>query len=922
MSRRSLRILAPVFVLALVTLWWARPDLARGGPGDPDSHYVQRRHPGRCLCDEGQGTWEYLRSPLKPPDDPSWCGLILAKGDCSSRPRPKGASATCWSSQKEQCFWKRHAASWRIDCSQCITETECDSCDEAIRRSDAKLAETLAKQLAIEGHDPRKNRLWIAMTPHFYVVTDIDRKLKVPTKGGAPRLASGHEIAHLFAERCERAWEDFNHWFKGGIQSPGRMGVYLMSKKRDMENYASKYLGHPRTNMLYGGGQTKIAGGFCANGFVGCLQDNPEDQMLHAYCRHMVGHVLFSCWRKVSGEEKYCPKWAFSGAAHFLEKLLDPHNDYATFCGEETTPPTGSPKDWLKKARSMAGKKIDPIQTFFGRNSMGDLTYDDRVRAWSLMKLGLEEDPERWLQMLSLLRHGNEEGYGIQEAMGVTPDTLQERWADRLLGRRPSFGEIKKDATADEEPGKREREAIRVTEEADVLAGLVRGLHEVKDVKMVEAIVDRLDHPSDLVREAIHIVLARTTNHEVLDWLRTRGLTHKGPMARATVARALGTMRDELSRPLLEAMLKDSFWLGRANAATALMRLGKAESLPALIEALGDRQPKAWMAIADAVASFKQRSVPATLGLVGALDHNAWQVRVTACQALAEVGTAECMDKLIERFEVERGRLEREIRRALMAVSDDDLGSDPVYWKQWWERQKQRHGGFDPAIPRGQQKLDDRYGKPTPPKEDEPHYYGRQIYSRGIGFVLDTSASMDKTIVIAAGARTGLGNVPESGTRMAIAKKVLAEAIQKLHPQTKFNLVLFSTHVRPWKKQMVPAAPGNVNSAVNAVMNAPPDGETNIHGALKAALGLHDKPSLEATLEDIPDTVYFLTDGSPTEGEITATPELLGWFEDINRFGKVRLHVIAFGSIGVDLTFLRALATIGQGDFIHVPEER
>ena len=28
--------------------------------------------------------------------------------------------------------------------------------------------------------------------------------------------------------------------------------------------------------------------------------------------------------------EKYCPKWAFIGAAHFLEKLLKPHEDYAT----------------------------------------------------------------------------------------------------------------------------------------------------------------------------------------------------------------------------------------------------------------------------------------------------------------------------------------------------------------------------------------------------------------------------------------------------------------------------------------------------------------------------------------------------------------------------------------------------------------
>ena len=55
--------------------------------------------------------------------------------------------------------------------------------------------------------------------------------------------------------------------------------------------------------------------------------------------------------------------------------------------------------------------------------------------------------------------------------------------------------------------------------------------------------------------------------------------------------------------------------------------------------------------------------------------------------------------------------------------------------------------------------------------------------------------------------------------------------------------------------------------------------------------------------------------------EITATPELLGWFRDLNRFAKVRLHVVAFGNLGVDLEFLRKLAAAGDGEFIHVPEK-
>ncbi len=69
----------------------------------------------------------------------------------------------------------------------------------------------------------------------------------------------------------------------------------------------------------------------------------------------------------MNGKEKYCPKWAFIGAAHFMEKLLEPHEDYATFCSNETTTPGGSTKGWDKKARGLAGRRIDPIETFFGR---------------------------------------------------------------------------------------------------------------------------------------------------------------------------------------------------------------------------------------------------------------------------------------------------------------------------------------------------------------------------------------------------------------------------------------------------------------------------------------------------------------------------------------------------------------------------
>ena len=918
--RMRFLVLFPLLVGAFLLPLLEQTHEARG---EEESPYLNRRKPGRCVCDTGQASWEYLRSPLRPPNDPPTCGLLIAGGDCKSKPRPKGTSGECFGSQKKECFWKRHAYSWGIKCSECWKDSECTSCDKLIGKPDPKVKAMLEKQLAAEA--PAKGRaanLYIAVTKHFYVVTDIHRKLKVPTKGGAPRVATGHEVAHLFAERCERAYNDFEHWFGGRMQQNGPMGVYLMTKHSRAESYAQAYLGSERTDMMYGGGSTRIGKGFAFNGFVGSLGEQKSDVNLHAYCRHMIGHILFSTWRKVNGQEKFCPKWAFIGAAHFMEKLLEPHEDYATFCSNETTAPSGSPKDWDKKARSLAGRKIDPIETFFSRNSMGQFSYRDHIRAWSLMDLCLREDNERWLDVLGRLRNGEDEGGALKEGMGLTPDQFHKRWVSRLSGGRPSMGEIKRDARDDpDEPGRVERERIRSTDDPEVLAGMIRGVHKIDDVRLAKAIIGRLDHESDLVRETIQVVLERIDDETVLAWLVEEGLVAKDKMVRAGVARALAALKYAPARPTLEALLHDGFWLTRANAAYALASIGDPASFPPLAKALDEKQGKAWIAIADACASFGQKDKDATVLTIPRIDDSAWQIRVTACRALAKYGTSECMDALIEQFSKERGRLERELREALKAVSGDDLGPRASTWAKWWARQKELYGGFDPNPPPKPAEAGEGYAQPTRPNPDDPHYYGRRIFSRSVGFVFDTSGSMDKNIQIAPKAATALGDIPTSGTRMQVAKEVLAGAIQKLKPKVKFNLVLFSTDVRPWKKRLVAASPGNTSAAAGAIMNAPADGETNIHGALKAALGLHDKPTLSAKLLDIPDTVYFLTDGSPTRGEITGTPALLGWFRNLNRFAKVKLHVVAFGNLGVDLGFLRGLAEAGGGDFIHVPEK-
>ena len=109
-------------------------------------------------------------------------------------------------------------------------------------------------------------------------------------------------------------------------------------------------------------------------------------------------------------------------------------------------------------------------------NSLGAFKYVDHIRAWSLMDICMREDRKRWLEVLSYLRYGDEEGAALKEGMGLTPDQFNSRWVDRMRGKRKTMGETKRDLRTDpDEPGRVEREQIRTTQEPEILAGRIRG---------------------------------------------------------------------------------------------------------------------------------------------------------------------------------------------------------------------------------------------------------------------------------------------------------------------------------------------------------------------------------------------------------------------------------------------------------------
>ncbi|MGB0505106.1 MAG: marine proteobacterial sortase target protein, partial [Pikeienuella sp.] len=170
---------------------------------------------------------------------------------------------------------------------------------------------------------------------------------------------------------------------------------------------------------------------------------------------------------------------------------------------------------------------------------------------------------------------------------------------------------------------------------------------------------------------------------------------------------------------------------------------------------------------------------------------------------------------------------------------------------------------------------------PTVPTEQVT----QQVIPRDIIFVQDVSGSM-------------------SGESIRQAKYGLIQALRRLRPSDRFNIVAFNHEYQFFADQMVAATPKAIEGAVDAVRGLRADGRTEMIEALKWALATD--PSADGRLRQ----VVFLTDGAVGNDE-----EMLGLIRE--RLGDVRLFTVAIGS-APNSYFMRRAAEVGRGAHIYI----
>ena len=168
----------------------------------------------------------------------------------------------------------------------------------------------------------------------------------------------------------------------------------------------------------------------------------------------------------------------------------------------------------------------------------------------------------------------------------------------------------------------------------------------------------------------------------------------------------------------------------------------------------------------------------------------------------------------------------------------------------------------------------------------------KEVLPKDIVFVIDCSGSM-------------------SGEKITQAKKGLNFFVNNLNPDDRFNIIAFSSSLRPFKTRPVPATKTNIMKAKRFIKKLKAKGGTNINASLLKGLKMLGKTR--------PSYILFLTDGLPTVG-VTSLDKIVGHVtENIER---ERLFVFGVG-YDVNTILLDKLSEVGKGvsEYIEPKED-
>ena len=319
-----------------------------------------------------------------------------------------------------------------------------------------------------------------------------------------------------------------------------------------------------------------------------------------------------------------------------------------------------------------------------------------------------------------------------------------------------------------------------------------------------------------------------------------------------------------------------------------------------------------WMALLLAAQALGPRAKALAPGLIPQIDHAEATMREAAALALAKMGAPGAIEPLVMRLEKESGRTQLKLAAALEILTSQKHGLSLNAWKSWFAVEGLRYTS-------GQAELG--VGVPAVQMLATGYFHGIPQDSRAIVYVIDCSGSMVMSMTnpkwADAAETRPVPAPPGEVSRMEASKQELIKALGELPPETRFNIVYFSSGADRWVPKLVDASPDRVKKAQKWVAELGPGGATNIHDAMENAFAIAGRAAADKYYETAVDTVFLLTDGQPSLTNGPDNPErTLQMVRRLNPFKKVVVHAIGLGK-GIDDKFLSRLAAENGGVFVQ-----
>ncbi|MBL8861081.1 MAG: VWA domain-containing protein [Planctomycetes bacterium] len=326
---------------------------------------------------------------------------------------------------------------------------------------------------------------------------------------------------------------------------------------------------------------------------------------------------------------------------------------------------------------------------------------------------------------------------------------------------------------------------------------------------------------------------------------------------------------------------------------------------------------------------------PARLELfLDTLKHDDWSSRAIALSWLVRSNSKEAVAAIIERFQAEPpgSRLAADCGDTLRKMTGQPLGDDPQAWATWWGNVR---ATFE--FPKATGPRTPGAKRPVAHSGTEaPQFYGIEIRSKRVVFVIDVSGSMEASMG---------GSEYQGASRMEAARRELVKIIEALPPGSLFNIISFSDAVVPWLDHVEAAADvasGGKGGARKGPSTGPKKEDTRDEKAkardaqkqkeadellrkkateyvnrLNARGGTNIHDAFEAAFEDpYVDTIFFLSDGIPSTGKEVDPVAIRDVVKRWNETRRLKINCVA---IGIELPLLSWIAEDAGGEYKFFP---